>query len=273
MDLEVISKTPKHSKADSPIVLIHGAWHAAWCWENRFLDYFAKEGWCAHALSLRGHGASAGRNGLRWWSISDYVDDVTKVVSSLDRLPILVGHSLGGFVVQKYLERHRAAGAVLLASVPPSGTLKLNLRIIRKHPVVWLTANLTMKPYLIIKNPNHARNWFFSPTMSQQALAEHHAKLQDESYRAALDMLALNLPKPHLIDTPVAVLGGEEDQMFSVSEIAQTARAYGVEPKIFPAMAHNMMSEPNWEFVAAWIVDWATSVLRIGEHGQAQARG
>ena len=125
--------------------------------------------------------------------------------------------------------------------------------------MVWLAANLTMRPYLILRNPNHARHWLFSPGMSQQALAEHHAQLQEESYRAALDMLALNLPKPHLVNTPVAVLGGADDQIISVSEIEQTARAYGVEPKIFPAMAHNMMSEPNWESVAAWIIGWAAA--------------
>lgn len=157
MSLEVILKTPEHSSAKPPIVLVHGAWHAAWCWMNNFLDYFAQQGWRVHALSLRGHGTSAGRNGLRWWSISDYVDDLVEVVSSLDRSPILVGHSMGGFVIQKYLERHRAAGAVLLASVPPAGTLKFNLRIIRRHPMVWLGANLTMSPYLILKNPSHAR--------------------------------------------------------------------------------------------------------------------
>lgn len=260
MDLELISKTPEDSKANAPIVLIHGAWHGTWCWENNFLDYFAREGWHVHALSLRGHGKSEGRSKLRRWSISDYVDDVAQVVSSLDRPPILVGHSMGGFVTQKYLERHAAAGAVLLASVPPTGTARFNLRIIQRHPLVWLLANLTMTPYLFVKNPHHARHWFFSPSISQQALAEHHSKLQDESYRAALDMLALNLPNPRLIKTPVAVLGGENDKIFSVSEIAHTARAYGVEPKIFPDMAHNMMSEQNWESVAAWIAVWAAKL-------------
>ena len=36
---------------------------------------------------------------------------------------ILVGHSMGGLVVQKYLEQNPAQGAALMASFPPQGTL------------------------------------------------------------------------------------------------------------------------------------------------------
>ena len=37
--------------------------------------------------------------------------------------PIIVGHSAGGFIVQKYLETHQTAAAVLLASVAPNRCL------------------------------------------------------------------------------------------------------------------------------------------------------
>jgi hypothetical protein len=70
-------------------------------------------------------------------------------------------------------------------------------------------------------------------------------------------MLLLNLPKPALMKTPLAVLGGEMDQIFSVAEVEQTGRAYGVDARIFPAMAHDMMSEPDWQSVAGWIAEWA----------------
>lgn len=259
MNLEVISRTTAYA-TNPPIVLIHGAWHGAWCWEDNFLEYFSQNGWEVHAVSLRGHGSSDGRRRLRWSSISDYVDDVAQVVSSLDHPPILIGHSMGGFVTQKYLESHEAAGAVLLASVPPSGTWRFNLRLIRRHPLIWLTANLLLWLYPIVQSPDLVREWFFSPGVPQEAIARHHVRLQNESYRAALDMLVLDLPKPHLVNTPIAVLGGENDQMFAVSEFVSTARAYGVEAKIFPAMAHNMMSDPEWKSVAAWIVEWATSL-------------
>ena len=40
----------------------------------------------------------------------------------------LIGHSMGGLVVQKYLERHAAPLGILLASVPPTGVLATTLR-------------------------------------------------------------------------------------------------------------------------------------------------
>ncbi len=174
--------------------------------------------------------------------------------------PIIIGHSMGGFVTQKYLEKYSAVAAILLASVPTSGTFKFNIRVIRRHPLLWLKANLIMKLYPIVKNPIHAREWFFSDCISDEDLANHHSQLQDESFRCALDMLMLNLPKPQLIKTPIAVLGAENDAIFSVEEVQKTARAYGVEAKIFPNMAHNMMSEPDWKDVAEWIACWIESI-------------
>ena len=43
------------------------------------------------------------------------------MASQLPAPPVLIGHSMGGMVAQKYLESHEAAGLVLMASVPPQG--------------------------------------------------------------------------------------------------------------------------------------------------------
>ena len=271
MNLEVISKFPDRSSHHPPLVLIHGAWHGAWCWKGNFLDYFAANGWDVHAISLRGHGNSEGKNKLRCWSIADYVADVDQFVKTLDLPPILVGHSMGGFVTQKYLENHSVAGAVLLASVPPSGTLKFYIRIIRKYPLIGLKMLLLMSAYPLVKNPIHAKEWFFSAEISDEALATHHAQLQDESLRASLDMLAFDLPRPSMVTSPVAVVGGERDAIFSVAEVEETARAYGVEPKIFANTAHNMMCEPNWQDVAAWITLWGESLSLNLKHEQGRS--
>ncbi len=176
MRLEVISRSPKEQKHSVPIIFVHGAWHAAWCWQDTFLEYFSEKGWEVHALSLRGHGQSEGRKKLRWWSIADYVSDVEQIANSLDREPIIVGHSLGGLVVQKYLETHSAVAAVLLASVPPSGILKFNLRYIRRHPLIWLMMNARMTAYPLVAKPEYARELFFSPGIPNEQLVSHHTR-------------------------------------------------------------------------------------------------
>ena len=44
-------------------------------------------------------------------SIADYVDDVAAVIDWLGEKPVLIGHSMGGFIIQKYLERHTVPAA------------------------------------------------------------------------------------------------------------------------------------------------------------------
>ena len=119
--LELLTHLPPAGPHRTPLLFVHGAYSGAWCWEEHFLPYFAARGHPAYALSLRGHGASAGRESLALASISDYVEDVAHAVRRFQTPPVLVGHSMGGLVVQRYLERHDVPAAVLMASVPPTG--------------------------------------------------------------------------------------------------------------------------------------------------------
>jgi pimeloyl-ACP methyl ester carboxylesterase len=256
MNLQVISKSPSADPRPTPLLFVHGAWHGAWCWAEHFLDYFAARGYHAHALNLRGHGNSDGRNRLRWTRISDYVADVAQVASALPAPPVVIGHSMGGLVAQKYLETHRAPAGVLVAAVPLSGVLAATLRILRHHPLQFLRANLTLSLYPIIGSPALTREAFFSATMPEAQVRDYCARLQDESYLGFLDMLLLNLPRPKRVQSPVLVLGAADDTMFHPDAIRATARAYATEAIIFPKMAHDMMLEPGWESVAARIVAW-----------------
>ena len=83
----------------------------------------------------RGHGGSDGRDHIDWHTINDFVDDLVKVVSQIDEPPVLIGHSMGGFVVQKYLEHHQAAGVVLLCSVPPQGLVASQFHLMFQKPL------------------------------------------------------------------------------------------------------------------------------------------
>ncbi|MBI4316507.1 MAG: alpha/beta hydrolase [Chloroflexi bacterium] len=257
MNLQLVSRQPSSAPKSTPLLFVHGAWHSAWCWDENFLPYFAAHGYAAHALSLRGHGASEGRPGLRWASLADYADDVASVAAALPAPPVVVGHSMGGMVVQHYLAAHRAPAAVLLASAPPAGVIPTTLRVARAHPLTFLKTNLALSLYPIVGTPERAREFLFSQAMPRAQSDGYFAKLQDESYRAYLDMMLLNLPNPRRAhNTPVLVLGAADDKVFTVSEVQATARAYGAEAHIFPAMAHDMMLEPGWQTVADRILAW-----------------
>jgi pimeloyl-ACP methyl ester carboxylesterase len=95
LDLEVIDKGVCTEAHPAPLLFVHGAWHAAWCWSN-FLDFFADNGYRCLALSIRGSGRSPSSKPLRTCSLADYVDDVESVAASLPSQPVVIGHSLGG---------------------------------------------------------------------------------------------------------------------------------------------------------------------------------
>ncbi|MBW2181184.1 MAG: alpha/beta fold hydrolase [Deltaproteobacteria bacterium] len=256
MKLEIITHKPKEVSNKKPILFVHGAWHGAWCWEEYFLPYFAKRGYASHALSLRGHGNSDRPQPFRLMRIADYVVDVAEVVGRLPEEPVLVGHSMGGLVVQKYLEKYTAPAAVLLASAPVKGVLRTALRIALRHPLIFLKANLIWSLYPIIGKPALTQEAFFSPDIQPDMLNRYFNLMQDESYLAFLDMMIFQLPNPEKISTDLLILGAENDTVFHVDEIEATAMAYGKKPEIFKGMAHDMMLEDGWQTVADRMIEW-----------------
>ena len=260
MHLEMISKYPVERQHPSPLLLIHGMMHGAWCWDVHFLDYFAQRGFTAHAVNLRGHGNSEGRKKLRWTRIADYVEDVVIAVRQLPNPPILIGHSMGGFVIQKYLEDHNAPGAVLLSSPPPSGLLPTALRIARRQPFVFARVNLTLSLLPVIATPQLAREAFFSEDIPVMELCNYWKQMQEESYMAFLDMVLLDLPKPARVRSPLLVLGAARDNMLKPSQIHATAKAYNTHAEIVPGVAHNSMLEQRWENVAERILGWLKEI-------------
>jgi len=67
-------------------VLVHGAWHGAWCWE-KVIAHLHHLGHQAVAVDLPGSDPTA--------SFDDYARVVLAAAEGLDD-PILVGHSMGG---------------------------------------------------------------------------------------------------------------------------------------------------------------------------------
>jgi len=256
--LEVLDRAPRSASDKPPILFVHGAWHGAWCWDEHFLDYFAEKGYRSVALSLRGHGNSTAPKSMRFCSIADFVDDIDTVATSLPEPPVVIGHSLGGFVVQKYLESHNAPAAVLLAPAPVSGITKFLLRRFKRHP--WHTAVALARTRSLRGvggTPDLARETFFSELTPEADVLRYTALLGEEyALKIAIDMLWLNLPRPNLVTTPLLILGAGDDVCFTQQEVRSTAMAYKTDAEFFPRMSHDMMLDPGWTTVAERIHDW-----------------
>ena len=256
MELEIIVKEPVSDKCSTPILFIHGMWHSAWSWSENFLPYFAKCGYLSSTLSLRGHGNSKSNKELRWISLADYVADVRKAVAQMEKPPILIGHSMGGMIIQKYLESHQAPAAILLAPIPYKGLFSTTLRILRRYPLSFLKSNLKLSLQPVIATSAQYSELLFSENTPQEKINEYFSRTQDDSYRAFIDMLFLNLPRPQRIKTPMLVLGAGKDRVISAREIETTARAYNAQAEFFPDVAHSMILEPGWQPVAERIISW-----------------
>lgn len=233
------------------ILLVHGGWHGSWCW-TKFADRLHDSGHQVRAVQLRGHDRPPGRI---WYRVHDYVEDVERAVASFGTPPILVGHSLGGLIVQKYLERHRAPGAVLIASIPPGGTIAAVARLLRRHPILFLRATLLLRLKPFVATRRLVRELFFTPDTPSTIVNMCFECLQDESYLAFIDTMLI-LPCPRRVRTAILVLGAERDAFFTVAEVRGTARAYGIEAEIFPNIGHDMMLDSGWRLVADRIGEW-----------------
>jgi pimeloyl-ACP methyl ester carboxylesterase len=81
--------------AEAPlVVLVHGAWHGAWCW-SALQSTLDARGIASMAVDLPGHGVSTEPLG----DLAGDVAHLQRVVDVLDRPVVLVGHSYGGAVI------------------------------------------------------------------------------------------------------------------------------------------------------------------------------
>jgi pimeloyl-ACP methyl ester carboxylesterase len=257
--LEVLAQAPTGAALSRPLLFIHGAFTGAWCWQERFLPFFADAGYSSYAVSLSGHGKSRGRERLDSLSIADYVDDVAEVAARLTQPPVLIGHSMGGFVVQKYLESHATAGAVLLCSVPPQGLAAAAMGMMLAKPGLLVDLNRIMAGSNVALDA--LREALFAQPVADEDLGRYYRWSQPESHRAIWDMTLFNLPRPALVgQSPMLVLGAEYDHLIPRSLVELTARAYGVEAEIFAGLGHGVMLEAGWRPVAQRILDWLGSL-------------
>ena len=253
--LEVIDKGSVSESHPMPLLFVHGASIAAWCWDEHFLDFFASRGYRATALSLRGHGASTLSKPLNSCSLADYVDDVNAVVGRLGSPPVLIGHSLGCWVVLNYLVTQGAPAGILMAPGTPQGLRRWAFRSIRRHPWTFLRATIVGSPEDVFNTPALAREFCFTASTPDAIVSSCAARLESESTGVTRDLMK-RLPDAGLVKAPMLVLGAQDDGMRIDGDALAVAQTYQTEVEIFPDMGHVMMLEPGWQAVAERIDSW-----------------
>jgi len=249
--LEVLSRQPVVDDGRPPLLFVHGLGHGAWCWE-KWLDAAAAAGWPATAVSLRGHGSSAGS--LRTASLRHYVDDVVATAQALPRPVVLVGHSMGGLVVQRALARYAARAAVLVAPVPAHPAVASLAAIARRHPLDALRivagGSLPLRPdYLFHELPD--------------AEAQVHSdRCGGESAVVQYQLLMHRPSRPPLGAPPVLVLATPDDRLVPIRGVRATAARYGADVVEFPGIGHDLMLDARWREPLDAMLGWLGKSIR-----------
>jgi pimeloyl-ACP methyl ester carboxylesterase len=95
----------------STFVLVHGAWHGAWCW-HKVVPLLRNRGHRVLVPDLPGHGRD--QTPINSVSMADYAQRVVDVMRTAQEPVILVGHSMGGFVISAAAEQQPDAVAKLV---------------------------------------------------------------------------------------------------------------------------------------------------------------
>ena len=260
--LEILHENRKIQNPKGCIVFVHGICHGAWCWEN-FIAFFSNQGYLCYAVSLRGHGNSDGRREIGSFCLADYVADVKSVVEQCPRpnweKPFLIGHSMGGAVVQSYIGAHAdtVAGAVLFApATAPHMFFPQTLwsSFTNFHLLfATLIANFGWRAKCIV---HHAA--FFTGKDERgkriqrvQDTERYRKILQRESPQVIYCGLHTSYAHNYNVDVPILVLGSHADLYFPDKSLMKTADVYKHNQKtalvFLDCLCHDMMLDKDWE--------------------------
>lgn len=159
----------------STFVLIHGAWHGAWCW-RKVSSRLEKLGHRVLAPDLPGLGEDA--TPLERVSLKLWTEHVARILDAQDEPVILVGHSRGGIVISEVAELRPDkihSLVYLTAFLLRDGECLFDLA---KHPTSLVPPNMVMSP--------DKR----SSTMREESLREvFYAQCPDEDVALARKLL------------------------------------------------------------------------------------
>lgn len=254
------------------IVLIHGLWLNALSWENwveryraRGFDVIAKSwpGMEGDIASLRANHSAIDNLGL-----GEVADHYQAIVQALPEPPILIGHSMGGVVVQVLLDRGLGAAGVAVDPGPLKGVLALPVSALRSaFPALKNPANNHRAVMLSAEEFHYA----FTNTLDEAASETAYRRYAVPGPGRVLFQAALANLNPRAVTrvdfhnanrAPLLLIAGGEDHVAPPVVTKAEAKLQGKSEaltayKEFPGQSHFTVGQPGWEEVADFALDWA----------------
>jgi pimeloyl-ACP methyl ester carboxylesterase len=246
------------------VLFVHGMWGTAQVWEN-YQKHFAAAGVETRAITLRHHDRLISEQPpqeLGTTSLADYVDDIVAEVDKCTEAPILIGHSMGGLLVQMVAARTQVRGVIALTPAPPSGVLALRPSTLKLFRRILFTWALWRKPTRLTYEEARFGLYHLLP---EQEAQQHHAEMVWESGRATLEIAAWILDKNKTsafavedIECPVLIMAGGLDRTVNEVVCAKAAKRYQGRAKyhVWPDNGHWVLGEPGWQDIADHCLHW-----------------
>ena len=245
---------PEQAKFKSPLVLVHGVWSGAWCWQS-WASHFCNLGWDSVAIDLRRRTAQNPMGNLSSLSFGDCVRDLGQVIGSFSAPPVLLAMNLGALMALKVLEQSQLAALILVSPAPPENLAAAGSRPQR---LLWLKYRWLIflhRPFQI--DEKDFRSYFLTPLPEnlQSALSQQRAP---ESSALAREFLA---PRVSLdsgpLSCPLLVLGGSGDNLTPAATSNQMALWLGGEFREYPGQGHWLIERDGENIVRdihRWII-------------------
>jgi pimeloyl-ACP methyl ester carboxylesterase len=251
------------------ILFIHGLWMTPRSWENWAARYEGR-GYKVLAPSwpgLEGEVEALNRDStpLTKLDVPKIVDHYERIIRGLDSPPIIVGHSLGGTIMQLLLNRGLGAAGIGIAPGTVKGVLDLPLSTLKSsRPVLGNPFNRGNATPLSAEQFHYA----FGNTLSREESDKIYERYHVPAANRVLFQVAfasLNPRSPVTVDfnksdrAPMLFIAGGEDHVVPPKASRHNAEKYKAAPvdfKEWPGRPH-FPGAPGWEEVADFALDWA----------------
>ncbi|MCF8227171.1 MAG: alpha/beta fold hydrolase [Bacteroidales bacterium] len=111
---------------------------------------------------------------MRKITLNDYVSSIEKAVEQIGTSPVLIGHSMGGRVIQKYMESHRVPAGVLFASAPPRKLFSIIIRFTMRRFRIFMRINLNRSLYPLVETRERTRELLFTENLPDELIKKSH---------------------------------------------------------------------------------------------------
>lgn len=262
-----------------PVLLIHGMWCTARNLE-RIAGLLSARGYEVHAPTLPGHEPGADQpQRVGALSLTDYLRFLEDYVQAQNfaQPPILLGHSMGGWLAQALAARIKTLALVLLTPAAPAGINGLrwnNTRVFLPHFLRW---GFWRKPYRISRKDavRFAANGL--PPVQQEQI---YSGLVHESGRVAceLGMWWLDFSGAARIDTqrvqcPVYVVSCTADSLTPAAVVKKVAALYPqASLRQYLDRSHWVIDDEQTEEMMVSICGWLRPLEQRAARGHLAAR-